>query len=63
MRTTLKVGQLLKHNDSNRLIKVIAVQSFINIETKEEVLFCTYYWNGFGLTGTDLVKNIENCYS
>jgi len=62
MKTILKEGQFLKHKKSSRLIKVIAVQGFKNIETRKEELFCSYYWSEFGLIGTDLVENIKRDY-
>ena len=58
----LKEGQILKHKQSGRYIKVLAIHNFKNLETNEEKLFCTYYWCGFGLVGTDLLEKIESDY-
>jgi len=60
--TNLKEGQILKHKQSGRLIRVIAVNPFKNTETEEEESFCSYYWYGFHLIGTDLTKDIEEKY-
>jgi hypothetical protein len=58
----LKEGQILKHKQSGRYIKVLAIHNFKNLETNEEKLFCTYCWCGFGLVGTDLLEKIERDY-
>lgn len=58
----LKKGQILKNKPSERYIKIIAVNDFINKETKEKETFSTYYWCTYGLIVTDLAENIERDY-
>jgi hypothetical protein len=41
MKTNLNEGQILKHKKAGRLIKVIAVKGFKNINNQKEELFCS----------------------
>lgn len=52
---------IMKHTKNGRTIKVIAVNPFTDFEGQEQI-FCSYYWNNFGLIGTDLIENIVANY-
>ena len=62
MKNEFVKNQLLKHKYSGRLILVISINGFKNIETNEEEFFCSYFWSEFGLIGTDLLENIKRDY-
>jgi hypothetical protein len=55
-------NQILKHKHVERYIKIITVNTFKHNETGKEEIFCSYYWCGFDLIGTDLLENIERDY-
>lgn len=46
---------------SGRKIEVICVNTFKDINGNSEE-FCSYFWNEFGLIGTDLIENIIENY-
>jgi hypothetical protein len=53
MEINLKEVQILKYKNKERYIRIIAINDFINKETKEKETFCTNYWCGLGLVGND----------
>ncbi len=63
IKSMIKQNQVLRHKYIERYNLIIAVNKFKNNKTNLEEAFCTYYWCEYGLTGTDLVENIEKYYS
>lgn len=53
--------KVLVHVKSGRVIEVISVNTFKDINGNSQE-FCSYFWNEFGLIGTDLIENIIENY-
>ena len=54
--------KIMAHKKSGREILVIAVNTFPDTKGQQRI-FCSYYWNEFGLVGTDLIENIIDNYN
>jgi hypothetical protein len=53
--------KVMVHVKSGRMIEVISVNIFKDINGNSQE-FCSYFWNEFGLIGTDLNENIIENY-
>lgn len=54
--------QVLKHKHTERYIQIVAVEKIRHLETGKEEMFCSFYWLGYNLIGSDLLTCIERDY-